>query len=219
MPVFLMVNKDIITHLQLTGFVMSEDLAIEIAAKLIDAINNIAKEDGIIKTWLPPATVVIASVLASIITYRGMVRQTNETLARSDFLFLSRKKEELYAYLDMIKREVVNEYNLLRDYSEETAIQTRKIIRRKLDKENTHQKTINKINMIISIYLQELHGIRVEFNTRYYDFISNCKMNHYEIINAEPQYISLKLMNLKGMRDYFLEIVDIMQKRTINIVR
>ncbi|HCT9022126.1 TPA: hypothetical protein OUB48_003062, partial [Proteus mirabilis] len=96
---------------------MNEELFVELMTNLISAINNISKEDSMLKIWMPPITVVLASVAASIITYKGMVKQTNKTHAYSNFLLLSKKKEEVYIYLDIIKKEIIFNFDLVKHYN------------------------------------------------------------------------------------------------------
>ncbi|HAT3837024.1 TPA: hypothetical protein I8654_003113 [Morganella morganii] len=247
-----MVNKDIITHLQLTGFVMSEDLVIEIAAKLIDAINNISKEENILNTWAPPIAVIIASIITSYAmlkqanktyqgmveqanktyqgmveqtnkTYQGMVEQTNKTIEHSDFLFLSEKKEELYIYLDVIKNEIMNEYKTLRHYDPENepsdTSNIRESIRKKLLQNMTEQKTKNKINMVISLYLQDVDIYKLKFNTLYDEFSHECKECYSTVVDFNFPYQKLNLSKLTTTKNELITAIQQMQNKVIDIKR
>lgn len=203
---------------------MNEELFVELMTNLISAINNISKEDSMLKIWMPPITVVLASVAASIITYKGMVKQTNKTHAYSNFLLLSKKKEEVYIYLDIIKKEIIFNFDLVKHYNPqnepEEAKTIQKSIREYFSLKDSEQKTINRINMVISIYLQELHHLREDLNSLYNEFIKTYEDNYQDIIeNQHPPHSKINLCKLKKIKNELITVIDETQKAAININR
>lgn len=229
---------------------MGEDLIIEIAAKLIDAINNISKQESILNVWAPPIAVIIASIITSYAmlrqanktyqgmveqtnktyqgmveqaskTYQGMVEQTSRTIEHSDYLSLVKKKEELYIYTDIIKKEIFYKLNIIwhAHFKKRELSDTLILISNEQDKSQNTLETINKINMVISIYLQELHKDRRSLNrvhdkfNKIYD-IAISRIALEEDIFTEREYRNfLKYTRICNKR------IDRMQFNAVNITR
>ena len=208
---------------------MSEDLVIEIAAKLIDAINNISKEENILNTWAPPIAVIIASIITFYAmlrqankTYQGMVEQTNKTIEHSDFLFLLKKKEEIYIYLNIITKEIRNKNHIItQSYEDINAMTSESITLIVEEKERVkiEQETIHKINMVVSIYLQELHENREKLNNAYNEYNRLYSIGTYRILNGGIPFKKNGLSELSKYSKIIVDLVDDMQKETINITR
>lgn len=195
----------------------------ELLNELINAIVSLSKEDSLWKIWAPAISTVFGALLTGISAFFAVSWQINKNHTYSNRMFLNTKKEDLYIYLDIIKNEIINEYKTLQHYDPENepsdASNIRESIRKKLLHNMTEQKTKNKINMVISLYLQDVDIFKLKFNTLYDEFSHECKECYSTVVDFNFPYQKLNLSKLTKTKNKLITAIQQMQNKVIDIKR
>lgn len=195
----------------------------ELLNELINAIVSLSKEDSLWKIWAPVISTVFGALLTGIFAFFAVSWQINKNHTYSDKMFLNKKKEDLYIYLDIIKNEIINEYKTLQHYDPENepsdASNIRESIRKELLQNITEQKTKNKINMVISLYLQDIDIFKLKFNTLYDEFSHECKQCYSTVVDFNFPYQKLNLSKLTKTKNELITAIQQMQNKVIDIKR
>ena len=147
----------------------------------------------------------IGALVGGFASWLAIYQQTKNNLIDNKTQLLTKKKEELFITLDLLNGEMCAAYNKAGEALE-------KKISYEVFYEKNELNHINKINMLVSLYIYFLNDFREDLNDSYNSFIEFYNELHFKIKSKEatPKDIETLLSLLKGCRkkiDEFQRVV------------